>query len=181
MRSVCIPKSIENDIWATQLSYGFNSALNHTTELLDRIKKAAIASHKIAVVEVPGANAGWLALQAGLASLADAVLIPEIPYDINIIANHFNEKIKNGKSYGLVVVAEGARPVVKSLADEKIKISDFNASLSPLSTEGDGNFIIDKSGFASTNVALELRRILDLDTTTYCSESTRTGRRSDSC
>lgn len=164
LKSVCIPKSIENNIWATQLSFGFNSVLNYTTELLDRVKNAAISSRKIAVVEVPGANAGWLALQAGMASLADAVLIPEIPYDVNIVADNLNKKIRNGKPYGLVVVAEGAKPLAKEKISGDSKISDYNASLSPGAREGEGNFIIDKSGSASTNAAMELKRISELDT-----------------
>ncbi|MBK6538055.1 MAG: 6-phosphofructokinase [Ignavibacteria bacterium] len=92
LRSVCIPKSIENDIWSTSLSFGFNTALNSAAEMLERIRQAAESTHKIAVVEVPGTRTGWLALQSGMATLADAVLIPEIPYDINYVASELGKK-----------------------------------------------------------------------------------------
>ncbi|HQR45181.1 MAG TPA: 6-phosphofructokinase, partial [Thermoanaerobaculia bacterium] len=91
LRTVCIPKSIENDIAATALSFGFNSALGHTTGILDRIRTAALDVGRIAVVEVPGRYAGWLALQAGMAVCADAVLIPEIPYDLDRVAERIRE------------------------------------------------------------------------------------------
>jgi ATP-dependent phosphofructokinase / diphosphate-dependent phosphofructokinase len=79
LNAVCIPRSIDNDIASTSVSFGFNSALSFTIEMLDRARLAAQAARKIAVVEVQGVQAGWLALQAGIAACADAVLIPEIP------------------------------------------------------------------------------------------------------
>ncbi|MBK6316144.1 MAG: 6-phosphofructokinase [Blastocatellia bacterium] len=79
LNAVCVPRSIENEIAATAVSFGFNSALSFTIEMLDRVRQAARAARRIAVVEVLGAEAGWLALQAGIAVGADAVLIPEIP------------------------------------------------------------------------------------------------------
>ena len=79
---VCVPRSIENDIAATMVSFGFNSALSFTIEMLDRARQAAQAARKIGVVEVLGEQAGWLALQAGIAVNADVVLIPEIPGDL---------------------------------------------------------------------------------------------------
>ena len=82
LNTVCIPRSIENDIAATMVSFGFNSALSFTIEMLDRARQAAQSARKIAVVEVLGEQAGWLALQAGIAVCADAVLIPEIPCDL---------------------------------------------------------------------------------------------------
>ena len=82
LNAVCIPRSIENDIAATSVSFGFNSALSFTIEMLDRARQAAQSARKIAVVEVLGEQAGWMALQAGIAACADAVLIPEIPCDL---------------------------------------------------------------------------------------------------
>ena len=82
LNTVCIPRSIENDIAATAVSFGFNSALSFTIEMLDRARQAAQSARKIAVVEVLGEQAGWMALQAGIAVCADAVLIPEIPCDL---------------------------------------------------------------------------------------------------
>ena len=112
LHSVCVPKSVENDVAATQLSFGFNSALSFTVETLDRVRMAANAARKIAVVEVLGEHAGWLALQAGMAVCADAVLIPEIPYDLQQVAARLRINVAAGRPYGLVVVAEGARPAI---------------------------------------------------------------------
>ena len=110
LRSVCIPKSVENDLAGTSLSFGYNSALSYTTETLERIRTAARDVHRIAVVEVPGQQAGWLALQSGMAVCADAVLIPEIPHDLAKVAAKLREEEKAGLRPSLVVVAEGAIP-----------------------------------------------------------------------
>ena len=93
---VCVPRSIENEIASTMVSFGFNSALSFTIELLGRVREAARAARKIAVVEVLGEQAGWLALQAGIAVGADAVLIPEIPCDL--------------RAHGVQVAGEGVPP-----------------------------------------------------------------------
>ena len=82
LHTVCIPRSIENDIAATAVSFGFNSALSITIEMLNKAYQAARSARKIAVVEVLGEQAGWIALQAGIAVRADAVLMPEIPCDL---------------------------------------------------------------------------------------------------
>ena len=82
LHTVCIPRSIENDIAATAVSFGFNSALSITIEMLNKAYQAAQSARKIAVVEVLGEQAGWIALQAGIAARADAVLMPEIPCDL---------------------------------------------------------------------------------------------------
>ena len=111
LNTVCVPKSVENDVAATMLSFGFNSALSFVADMLERVHQAAQSARRIGVVEVLGEHAGWLALQAGMAVCADAVLIPEIPYDLRKVAAKLREKAKAGRSFGLVVVAEGAKPV----------------------------------------------------------------------
>jgi len=111
LHTVCIPRSIENDIATTAISFGFNSALSVTIEMLNKAYQAAKSASKIAVVEVPGEYAGWIALQAGIAVRADAVLIPEIPCDIKNLAKRLKDKISIRRPYGLVVVAEGAKLV----------------------------------------------------------------------
>ena len=108
LNAVCVPRSIENDIAATAVSFGFNTALSFTIEMLDRLRQAAQSARKIAVVEVLGEQAGWLALQAGIAACADAVLIPEIPCDLKAVAARLKDKVTPRRPYGLVVVAEGA-------------------------------------------------------------------------
>jgi ATP-dependent phosphofructokinase / diphosphate-dependent phosphofructokinase len=109
LHTVCIPRSIENDIAATAVSFGFNSALSVTIEMLNKAHQAARSARKIAVVEVPGEHAGWIALQAGIAVRADAVLMPEIPCDLKNLAKRLKDKISARRPYGLVVVAEGAK------------------------------------------------------------------------
>jgi 6-phosphofructokinase len=109
LHTVCIPRSIENDIAATAVSFGFNSALSVTIEMLNKAYQAAKSASKIAVVEVPGEQSGWIALQAGIAVRADAVLMPEIPCDLQNVAKRLKDKISVRRPYGLVVVAEGAK------------------------------------------------------------------------
>jgi len=133
LNTVCIPKSIENDIPATSVSFGFNTALSFTIDMLGRAKQAARSARKIAVVEVIGEQAGWLALQAGIALSADAVLIPEIPYNLNMLARRLDDKTSARKPYGLVIVANGVKLFRNSLV-EKDGPSRKDLSL-PLATE----------------------------------------------
>ena len=158
LNTVCVPRSIENEIASTSVSFGFNTALTFTIEMLDRARLAAKAAHKIAVVEVQGEEAGWIALQAGIAVAADAVLIPEIPVDLKNVATHLKNKMGSKKSWGLVVVAQGAKIINQPKNDEPV--SSLKTSLSPLAT-GDSNseFVIQKSGQAAQVVAegLQLR------------------------
>jgi len=109
LRSVCIPQSIEGDIASTMVSFGFNSALSFTIEMLDRTLQAARSARRVGVVEVLGAQAGWLALQSGIAVGADAILIPEIPCDLDFVASKLKEKIGPARPYGLVVWRKARR------------------------------------------------------------------------
>jgi 6-phosphofructokinase 1 len=158
LNTVCIPRSIENEIASTSVSFGFNTALTFTIDMLDRARLAAKAAHKIAVVEVQGEEAGWIALQSGIAVAADAVLIPEVPVDLKDVATHLKKKMSGKKSWGLVVVAQGAKIINQPKKEEKV--SSYKASLSPLAT-GDSNseYVIQKSGLAAQSVAegLQLR------------------------
>jgi 6-phosphofructokinase len=165
LRIVCVPTSVENDIAATQLSFGFNSALSFAVDTIERVRQAAQSARKIGVVEVLGEHAGWLALQAGIAVCADAVLIPEIPYDLEKVAAKIREKINAGRTYGLVVVAEGAVPQAGAQpAVETVEIDSLKASLSPGATGAGGSHVIDRSGSAAQAVALNLQRLTDLVT-----------------
>jgi len=109
LHTVCIPRSIENDIASTAVSFGFNSALSTTIEMLNKAYQAARSARKIAVVEVSGQQAGWIALQAGIAARADAVLMPEIPCHVRNLAARLKDKLSARRPFGLVVVAEGAQ------------------------------------------------------------------------
>ena len=160
--TVCIPRSIENDIAATMVSFGFNSALSVTIEMLDKARQAARSARKIAVVEVLGEQAGWIALQAGIAVCADAVLIPEIPCDLHAVAARLKERISPRRPYGLVVVAEGAKFVNKPKKEEPA--SSLKASLSPLATGEASEHVIKRSGQAAETVATELQLLIPEET-----------------
>ena len=162
LRTVCVPTSVENDVAATQLSFGFNSALSFAVDMLERVRQAAQAAQKIGVVEVLGEHAGWLALQAGIAVCADAVLIPEIPYDLPAVAAKLREKISAGRTSGLVVVAEGALPLGGQQAvGEAVAQDSLKASLSPGATGPGGSHVIERAGRAAQAVALHLQRLTD--------------------
>jgi ATP-dependent phosphofructokinase / diphosphate-dependent phosphofructokinase len=170
LHTVCIPKSVENDIAATPLSFGFNSALNYTTETLGRIRAGARDVRGLAIAEVPGQQAGWLALQSGMAVCADAVLIPEIPYDLRKVANKLHEHEKAGRRPALIVAADGAKPAngdPSSVATERNPhFANLRGSLSPLSDPqfGEGARVIERSGIVAENVALKLQRLTDIET-----------------
>lgn len=162
LKTICIPRSVENDIAATALSFGFNSTLSLVTELLDRAKQAAQSARQIGVVEVLGNHSGWLALQAGIAVCADALLIPEIPYDLQKVAAKLQDKFRAGRSHGLVIVAEGAVSV--DLEAVAASANPLKASLSPLATDYQGSHVIQRSGSAAKTVALQLQRLIDQET-----------------
>ena len=162
LNTVCIPRSIENDIAATAVSFGFNTALSFTIEMLDRAHQAAKSARKIAVVEVQGEQAGWIALQAGIAVCADAVLIPEIPCDLKNVAARLKEKISPRRPYGLVVVAEGAKFITKPRIEEPA--SSLKASVSPLATGEASEHVITRSGQAAETVATELQLLIAEET-----------------
>ncbi len=115
-----VPKTIDNDLAATDLTFGFDSAMMVATEAIDRLHTTASSHHRVMVIEVMGRYAGWIALGAGLAGGADIILIPEIPFKWESIARKVRERSLHGKRFSIVCVAEGARPeggevVVKSM------------------------------------------------------------------
>jgi ATP-dependent phosphofructokinase / diphosphate-dependent phosphofructokinase len=105
---VGVPKTVDNDLEATTLTFGFDSAVAFATECIDRLHSTAKSHCRVIVVEVMGRYAGWIALNAGIAGRADAILIPEIPYRIETVAKHLCRP--GSRQYAIVVVAEGARP-----------------------------------------------------------------------
>ncbi|MBT7410004.1 MAG: ATP-dependent 6-phosphofructokinase [Methylococcales bacterium] len=105
---ITLPKTIDNDVAKTDISFGFDTALGIATDAIDRLHSTAHSHHRIIVTEIMGHKAGWLALGAGIAGGADVILIPEIPYDINIIAEAITKRSRDGKQFSIVAVAEGA-------------------------------------------------------------------------
>jgi ATP-dependent phosphofructokinase / diphosphate-dependent phosphofructokinase len=110
---VGIPKTIDNDVWGTDLTFGFDSAVNIAVEAIDRLHSTANSHKRIMVIEVMGHNAGWIALYSGIAGGGDVILIPEIQYDDNKIAEYLLQRVSDNKPYSIVVVAEGIRNPVR--------------------------------------------------------------------
>ncbi|MBO4675358.1 MAG: 6-phosphofructokinase [Elusimicrobiaceae bacterium] len=106
---VAVPKTIDNDLDATDQTFGFDSALHIATEAIDRLHTTAQSHHRVMIVETMGRYAGWIALRSALAGGGDIVLIPEIPYNDDVIVNHILERKNRGKNFSIVVAAEGAK------------------------------------------------------------------------
>jgi len=106
---VGVPKTIDNDLWGTDITFGFNTAVTTATEAIDKLRTTASSHHRVMVVEVMGRYAGWIALHSGVASGGDCILIPEIPYRIEKVCRFVQQRNSRGKSYSIVVVAEGAK------------------------------------------------------------------------
>ncbi len=105
---VTLPKTIDNDVAMTDITFGFDTALGIATEAVDRLHSTAHSHHRIIVVEIMGHNAGWLALGAGISGGADVILIPEIPYNIESVAESILQRSHSGKAFSIVAVSEGA-------------------------------------------------------------------------
>src|SRR5581483_532158 len=108
---VGVPKTIDNDLWGTALTFGFDTAVSVATEAIDRLHSTAEAHERVFTVELMGRYAGWIALHAGIASTADVILIPEIPFEIDVVCRKIMEREALGRHFSIVVIAEGARPV----------------------------------------------------------------------
>ena len=134
---VGIPKTIDNDLMATDITIGFDSALVTATEAIDKLHTTAQSHHRVMVIEVMGRYTGWLALYAGMAGGGDIIIIPEIPYDIKKICKKVIERYKRGKRFSIVVISEGARPKGGGMVVKKI-VKD---STDPVRLGGIGNKI----------------------------------------
>lgn len=119
MNVVTLPKTIDNDIWGTDTTFGFQSAVDIATNVIDYIHSTASAHSRVFVVELMGRDAGWLTLKAGIGSGADIILIPEIPYDINKVIEAVEKRRKEGKRFSIVAVAEGAKSIHDQVLSEE--------------------------------------------------------------
>ncbi|MEA5151055.1 MAG: ATP-dependent 6-phosphofructokinase [Oscillospiraceae bacterium] len=119
MNVVTLPKTIDNDIWGTDTTFGFQSAVDIATNVIDYIHSTASSHSRIFVVELMGRDAGWLTLNAGISSGADVILIPEIPYDITKIVELIEARKKKGRSFSIIACAEGAVSVKDKVLDEE--------------------------------------------------------------
>lgn len=135
IKVIGVPKTIDNDLGSTDITFGFNTSIDIATEALDRLHTTAESHHRIMILEVMGRNAGFIALESGIAGSADVILLPEIPYDINKIVEKVEERKSQGKLFTIIVVAEGA----KSKDGDVIVAKIVEESPDPIRLGGIGN------------------------------------------
>lgn len=110
LKCVGVPKTIDNDLWGTDYTFGFNTAVTIATEALDKLHTTAETHHRVIILEVMGRYTGWIALEAGLAGGADIILIPEKPFDVDEVCKFIKRRQKRGRNFSIIVIAEGAKP-----------------------------------------------------------------------
>lgn len=120
-RLIAVPKTIDNDLPGTDVTFGFQTAVTTATDAIDKLHSTAQSHERVMVVEVMGRYAGWIALHAGVAGSADVILIPEIPYDIDRVCEKILSREHRGRHFSIIVVAEGARPVGGSIVVQQQK------------------------------------------------------------
>lgn len=151
-----VPKTIDNDVAHTDMTFGYNTAVSVATEALDRLHTTAEAHHRIMVLEVMGRYAGWLALESAIAGGADVALIPEIPYDLSKVVDKINERRARGKEFTIVVTSEGAMPKDGTITVKKT-LND-GAGLDNIRLGGVGDKIANEleelTGMAARNTTL---------------------------
>ncbi|MDH4277850.1 MAG: ATP-dependent 6-phosphofructokinase [Acidimicrobiia bacterium] len=148
---ITLPKTIDKDVWGTDTTFGFDTALGIATDAIDRLHSTAHSHHRIVVVELMGHNAGWLALGAGLAGGADVILIPEIPYDIDAIADTVLQRRAGGSTFSIIAVSEGALS-----AEEYKMLADIEGRLAE--TKGDETRADDRAAAKAEMAVLEAHR-----------------------
>ncbi len=161
-----LPKTIDNDLVETDITFGFDSAVTTAAQAIDRLYSTAEAHLRVMVIELMGHNAGWLTLTAGVGGGADIILIPEIPYDLDSICQHLTERRRRGKWFSIVAIAEGCRPKgapekVKEKKDEdgKRKKKKKDKAEKPA-----GNIEADEPGRVSSVVARTIARRIGMET-----------------
>jgi len=149
LKVVGVPKTIDNELSVTDMSVGFMTAVETATDAIDKLHSTAESHHRVMILEVMGKEAGWIAIEAGIAGGADVILIPEIPYDINRVAQKIMERKNVGKHFSIIVVAEGAKP------------KDDRATSDTAEDENSGLHCVSGIG---NKLAVELERITGIDT-----------------
>lgn len=125
IRVIGVPKTIDNDLSATEVTFGFNTAVQTATDAIDRLHTTAESHDRVMVIEVMGRHAGWIALHSGLAGGADVILIPERPFDIAEVCDHLLHRSRRGENFSVVVVAEGAVPQEGSMTVASGAVDEF--------------------------------------------------------
>lgn len=145
---VGVPKTIDNDLMETDVTFGYNTALETATDALDKLHSTAESHHRVMIMEVMGRYAGWIALESGISGGADVILIPEIPFDLKAVCNSIDVRRRRGSKFSIVVAAEGAFPRGGSRVVQK---------------KADGTTAIERLGGIGGFVAHELTSCLDMD------------------
>jgi len=137
---VGVPKTIDNDLWGTEITFGHDTAVNTASWALDKVHTTASSHHRVMVVELMGRYSGWLALHAGVASGADVILIPEIPFRMEKVAEKCVQRNRGGRGFTIIAVGEGAAP----LGGHRIVDKVVEGSPDPIRLGGIGKFVADK-------------------------------------
>ncbi len=164
LKVVSLPKTIDKDVGMTDTTFGFDTALGIATEAIDRIHSTATSHSRVLVVEIMGHRAGWLALESGLAGGADVVLIPEIPYSTEVVAEAIRGRGKRGKHFSIIAVAEGAMTV-----EQSVRIEELLAQKEAAKTKGEKAAVSEElSGFHEEHVSHTRKLTSDLEKLTGC-------------
>jgi ATP-dependent phosphofructokinase / diphosphate-dependent phosphofructokinase len=150
---VGVPKTIDNDLPGTALTFGFDTAVSVATEAIDRLHSTAEAHERVFTVELMGRYAGWIALHAGIAATADVILIPEIPFDIDVVCRKIMEREALGRHFSIVVVAEGARPIGGEMVFQDATVRGRESRLGGIG-EQVANQIEERTGKEARNLVL---------------------------
>lgn len=168
-----LPKTIDNDVSQTDITFGFDSGMRIATEAIDRLHTTATSHHRVIVCEVMGHDAGWLALGSGIAGGADVILIPELPYDLEIVAEHLVSRRKSGKRFSIVAVAEGVKSRAEvqreaELSEDEKKKAKREREAARIAAEGealDGQFegvhLVQES--VASRIARQLQRLTGVE------------------
>lgn len=140
MPVIGVPKTIDNDLEATDVTFGFDTAVLTATEALDKLHTTAESHHRVMILEVMGRYAGWIALVAGIAGGADIILIPEIPFDMEKVCEKIKQREREGKRFSLIMVAEGAREKGRDFVVQKV----VEGSPDPIRLGGIGKYVADR-------------------------------------
>lgn len=143
---VTLPKTIDNDIWGTDITFGFQSAVDIATNAIDCIHTTAASHSRVFIVEVMGHKVGWLTLHAGIAGGADIILLPEIPYDINSVVHAITKRTEQGKKFSILAVAEGAISVEDAKLSKKELKAKYKKSMDPSISYRIGREITEATG-----------------------------------
>lgn len=140
LKIIGVPKTIDNDIVGTEVTFGFDTAVQIATDALDRLHTTAFSHHRVMILEVMGRYAGWIALHAGVAGGADVILIPEIPFSIEAIAEFCEARKKRGRRFSIVCIGEGAKPI----GGEMVVRDHVAESTDPIRLGGVGEVLADR-------------------------------------